>query len=150
MEVLLTKQPGGALIAMDEGQADMMKKWPANTVVRCKLSRVRSPRFHRKFFAMITHGFEAFESITEYQGNRVEKNFDAFRDDVIILAGFFVATQRPDGVVRLRAKSISFASMDEDEFADLYGKVAQVILDRVLTKYTRADLDKVVERLVGF
>jgi hypothetical protein len=150
MEILLMKQPGGALVAMDEGQADILKHWPADAVVRCKLSRVRNKAFHRKFFALITVGFEAFEPGTEYKGYVIEKNFDAFRDDVIIMAGYYHATMRPDGVMRLRPKSISFAKMDQDAFEDLYNKVANVLLQRVLTRYDRADLDRVVNRIVGF
>jgi len=150
MEILLTKLPGGALCAMDEGQADMLKHWPTDTVVRCKLSRVRSPRFHRKFFALVTVGFQAFEPVAEYKGHAIEKNFDAFRDDVTIMAGYFIATMRLDGTARLRPKSISFASMDQDEFESLYNAVANVLLQKVLTRYTRADLDAVVNRIVGF
>jgi hypothetical protein len=150
MEVLLTKLPGGALAALDEGQADVLKHWPADTVVRCKVTRVRSPKFHRKFFALVTYGFQQFEPTQEYKGYVIEKNFDAFRDDVIIMAGYYHATMRPDGVMRLRPKSISFAKMDQDEFEALYNAVANVILQRVLTNYSRDDLNRVVERIVGF
>jgi hypothetical protein len=40
--------------------------------------------------------------------------------------------------------------MDQDAFEDLYNKVANVLLQRVLTRYDRADLDRVVNRIVGF
>jgi hypothetical protein len=151
MEVLLSKQPGGVLVAMDEGQADTLKQWPNDALVRCKVTRVRNPRFHRKFFALLTVGFEAFEPVREYKGYVIEKNFDAFRDDIIIMAGYYIATYRPDGVMRLRPKSIAFSKMDEDTFADLYNKVATVLLNQVLTRYNRAELDRViVKRLEGF
>jgi hypothetical protein len=150
MEVMLTKLPGGMLGALDEGQADLLKPWPVDTLIRCKVSRVRNPRFHRKFFALLTVGFEAYDPVAEYKGVVIEKCFDAFRDDVIIMAGFYTGTMRPDGVMRLRPKSIAFAKMDEDEFAKLYSAVANVLLQRILTRYTRADLDAVVSRIVGF
>jgi hypothetical protein len=54
------------------------------------------------------------------------------------------------GETRLTAKSISFANMDEDEFSDLYNAACNVILQRILTNYTRDDLDAVIDRLMGF
>ncbi|MFM0608714.1 DUF1367 family protein [Paraburkholderia sediminicola] len=150
MDVMLTKLPGGVLGPMDETQVELLNRLPADTLLRCKLTRVRNPRFHRKFFALVQVGFDAFEPIAEYKGFSIEKNLKAFREDVTIMAGYYIATMRPDGTARLRAKSISFASMDQTEFENLYNAVANVLLQKVLARYTRADLDAVVYRLVGF
>ena len=51
----------------------------------------------------------------------------------------------------MTAKSISFAKMDEDEFARLYSSVVDVILARFLTNWTGEDMDKAVEGFIlGF
>jgi Protein of unknown function (DUF1367) len=150
MDVMLTKLPGGVLGPLDDSQAELLNRLPADTLLRCKLTRARNPRFHRKFFALVLVGFDAFDPIAEYKGFAIEKNLKAFREDVTIMAGYYIATMRPDGTARLRAKSISFASMDQTEFENLYNAVANVLLQKVLTRYTRADLDAVVSRLVGF
>jgi hypothetical protein len=40
--------------------------------------------------------------------------------------------------------------MGDEEFNDLYNKSVNVILQKVLTNYTRADLDEVVEQVLRF
>jgi hypothetical protein len=40
--------------------------------------------------------------------------------------------------------------MDEDEFTQVYSKVADVLLQKVLRNYTRGDLDRVVNEILGF
>ena len=53
--------------------------------------------------------------------------------------------------MRIRAKSISFANMDDAEFEQVYQATVTVLLREVLTTYKdRAELDAVVERIVGF
>lgn len=65
------------------------------------------------------------------------------------MAGHYIQTWTLDGEMRLRAKSISFAAMDDAEFEQVYGSVADVILTKVLTGYRdREELDRVVEHIV--
>jgi hypothetical protein len=118
----------------------------------CEVQTVvpRNPRFHRKFFALLNIGFDAWEPAMAHQGITVEKNFDQFREEVIILAGHYVQTWTLAGEMRLRAKSISFSSMDDEEFEKVYNSVANVLLSKILTTYAdRAELDAVVDRMLG-
>lgn len=111
----------------------------------------RNPLFHRKFFALLNVGFDAWQPTLTHEGKTVEKDFDQFREDVTILAGHYIQTWTLDGEMRLRAKSISFRSMDQDEFEKVYSSVADVMLSRVLTTYRdRQELDNVVDRVMRF
>ena len=151
MEILLTKLPGGVLAPIDEVQAELLKAFKENALLRCEIKQVRNPKFHRKFFALLTVGFEAWEpEVRDYKGFEIQKDFEHFREDVTIAAGHYVVTTNLHGAVRLRAKSISFGSMKQDAFEKLYSAVANVLLQRVLVRYTRADLDEVIQRIVGF
>ncbi len=69
----------------------------------------RNPYFHRKFFAMLNVGFDAWEPNRKnksYKGQPVTKNFEVFREEALILAGFYVQTFGLDGKLQLKAKSI--------------------------------------------
>lgn len=114
----------------------------------------RNGKFHRKFFALLTVGFDAWEPDRmrkSYKGMPVEKNFEQFREDITILAGYYTQTFDLKGRLVLRAKSISFAAMDDTEFEALYSAVVDVLLARVCTQYAgRAELDRVVEQVIGF
>lgn len=114
----------------------------------------RNGKFHRKFMALLNVGFEMWEPKRKrksYKGMAIEKNFDQFREDITILAGFYEQTFNIKGEMRLRAKSISFANMEDDEFEELYQSVVTVLLREVCTKYAgRDELDQVVNRVMEF
>lgn len=151
MEVLLTKTPQGFLIPLSESEADKCKRFKVGSTVRAEMSAPRNGKFHRKFFAMLDIGFDAFDPPeSEHKGLPVQKNRERFRKDCIIAAGFYDAVANLNGEVRAEAHSISFANMDDDDFEKVYSAVANVLLQKVLRNYTRADLDEIVERVMGF
>jgi hypothetical protein len=131
-----------------------MFRMDAGEIAQLELIVPRNPRFHRKFFALLNLGFEAWEPARKrktYKGISMQKNFDQFRDDVTILAGYYVQTFDLSGRMILKSKSIAFGNMDEAEFAQLYSAVADVLLGKVLTTYKgRAELDDIIDRIVGF
>lgn len=125
-------------------------KMQPGELVSVEMTFTRNPKFHRRFFALLTVGFEAWEPGLQHQGQEVVKNFDRFREDVLILGGFYDTTVALDGSLVLRARSISFSSMDDAEFEQVYSAVIDVLLRQVLTTYTRADLDRVIDELMRF
>ncbi|KAF6589125.1 DUF1367 family protein [Cronobacter sp. EKM101R] len=60
------------------------------------------------------------------------KSFDAYREWVTIRAGYFTEHVYPDGSYSRRAKSISFANMDDTEFEQLYKSVLNVLWNFIL------------------
>jgi hypothetical protein len=114
----------------------------------------RNSKFHRKFFALLNVGYEAWDPGRKhktYKGVPVAKNFEQFREDVTILAGYFEQTFGISGEMKLKARSISFAKMEQPEFEALYSAVADVLLEHVLVSYSnRAALDDVVNRVMEF
>lgn len=151
MEILLLKHPKGFLYPADELEAEKIKTLKPGVLIRSTIARVRNALFHRKFFALLRLGFDAFSPPeAEYRGMPVQKDFEQFREDCIIAAGFFTVTYRINGDMRIRAKSISFARMSPEDFERLYSQVANVLLQKVLAQYqNRANLDNVVNQLLG-
>ena len=80
-----------------------------------------------------------------------EKNFDRFRKDVAILAGFYDIVIRLDGSTRIEAKSISFSKMDQEEFDRLYQRTIDVFLKHIYGKdMTKEEIDELVEKYLSF
>jgi hypothetical protein len=151
MELIVEKQPGGLLKASNDEDAARILKLPTGTGLRVEIKKIRNYEFHKKFFAMLGIGFEAFEPAEQFfKGMPVQKSFERFRKDCIIAAGYYDVVANLKGEVRAEAASISFAKMGQDEFEKLYTAVCNVLLQRVLKNYTRADLDQVVEKLINF
>ena len=78
------------------------------------------------------------------------KSIERYRKDVTILAGYYTSVFDLAGNLRLEAKSISFAQMEEEEFAKLYSDVINVILRHVPETYSQSDINDAVERILGF
>lgn len=131
----------------------VMRMEPGETI-EVKTVQKRNGRFHRKFFALLNVGYEAWDPGRKHKTHKglpVGKNFEQFREDVTILAGYYEQTFGIDGAMKLKAKSISFANMEQPEFEELYSAVADVLLEHVLSNYAnRAQLDEVVNKVMGF
>lgn len=151
-DVVVMKAPGGVLVPADEATRETVSKWKLGQGVRVKATKIRDLTRHRRFFAMLGVGFDAWEptGAPTYRGEAVSKNRERFRKDVLILAGHYEAVHNIKGEVRLEAKSMAFDRMEQDEFEQVYSDVADVLLTKVLRTYTRDDLDRVVEELLGF
>lgn len=148
--VLLIKTPNGLQPANDE-QFELMKRVGLGNVIEVSWKEVRNYEYHKKFFAMLNIGFDAFEPPeTQFKGKPVMKNFDRFRKDCIIQAGYYDVVANLNGEVRAEAHSIKFGRMKQEDFEKLYNAVANVLLIKVLRNYTRPDLDNVVQQLIRF
>jgi len=115
----------------------------------------RNPKFHRKMFALLSVGFDSWEPDRKrfnYNGRPIEKNFERFREQVLIMAGHYdqVFSLRGDKM-ELVAKSISYAALDDAEFETLYSAVIDVLLREVCTRYEgRGELEAVAEQFMRF
>ena len=147
----LIKLPNNVLIGIDDESCEYIEKMKPDSAITANVKKMNNPAFHRKLFALFKIGYDAWEPQTkEYKGNEVSKNFDQFRRDITILAGYYDTVINFRGEVRLIAKSLSFDKMDNDEREKLYSEVINVILSRILTNYTKADLDEQVEKVLNF
>ena len=154
-EALLFRTPSGSLAPADDESRALIETLKIGAPVRAKLARARNLQFHRKVFALFKLAFDSWEpgDTKEYKGRHVEKNFDRFRKDLLILAGFYKATYNIKGDVRLEAESISFASMSEDRFQQVFKAVLNVVWKHVLQQAgykSEADVERVVEELLRF
>lgn len=155
MRLYLVKAPGGYFIPASDVDRDEAEKLKNGVVYTFDAKKERNSLFHRKVLALIRLGFDAWDptstiTIRYSEGITPEKDFEKFREDLTIAAGHYYATYSIDGSVTLRAKSISFASMDEIEFEDLFSRFVDVLLRDILSKYTRADIDNIVDQVLGF
>ena len=151
MKVYLSKSAVG-LIPSDPASSEWFSKLKPGQVVGGEFKKVRNYAFLKKYFALLNVAYEQWEpgDVSSKYGI-VEKNFDRFRADLIILAGFYDVTVRLDGSTRIEPKSISFAKMNDETFADLYSKTIDVLLKHVYDKEMDAEkLNSIVEQYLQF
>lgn len=150
-EIVLMKAAAGVLVAADQQSVDQIAKLKIGAGITVKYKRANNLAFHRKIFSLANFAYETWEPESQqYKGMLVAKNFDQFRDDITILAGFYTTAVRLDGSIRFIARSWAFDSMEDEEKERLYNGIINVVLAKILTRYTRDDLDNVINQLLGF
>lgn len=80
------------------------------------------------------------------------KSFDAYRAWVIVEAGHYDAIQLPDGTLKKHPRSIAFASMDENEFQQLYKAALDVLWRWILSRAfsNRREAENAAAQLMSF
>lgn len=158
MEIFVVKMPNGALAPASPDSQEALEQFRDGQELRVRITRTRNLAFHRKWFALVHFAYDYWEP-PELQEDpekrwqkkvRPQRNFDRFRKDLTILAGFYESFIRLDGSIRIEAKSIAFASMDEDEFEKLYSATIDVILEHVTPQYSEEEVRSVVEQILSF
>lgn len=152
MTELYLKKVNGALYPDDTESAELLFNMKQGHVIKAKISSPRNYEFHKKYFALLDHAYESWEpEIPEkYQGMNIEKNRETFRKNIQILAGYGDPVINLRNEVKYESKSISFGKMEAEDFEKLYNSVLNMILKHVLTKYTKDDLERVVEEILRF
>lgn len=149
MKITLIKHENGLKLADDES-FEAIAKVKSGTALICEVTKPRNYQFHKKYFSLLDFAFENWDPEEKmYKGEVIQKNKERFRKDIQILAGYGYPVVNIKGEVRYESKSISFGSMDNEEFERLYQSVITVIIEKVLTGYDRQELDNVVSHLLS-
>lgn len=146
---------GGGLVPADPNTKEYIEKLKHGEILSGEFKKTRNGKFHRKYFALLWVGFEIWqpdydESDPAFRWGLPEKNFDKYRNDVQVLAGFGEPIFNLDGTFRMKSKSISFANMDDEEFSRLYSAVLDVVLRFAPATYTQQDVEEYTERVLSF
>jgi hypothetical protein len=157
MEITLIRTPLGFSPADDEAQ-ECMKHFPLGSVGRLDVKLMRNYQFFKKWWALVKLGFDYWaESChpTEYKGQLVLPNFQRFRKDVTIMAGFYEPTWNLKGEMRVEAESLAWANMSEERFTELYDATIRVLLQMVFNgknakRWTESQLRSVTDQVLAF
>lgn len=153
MEVMLLKSPSGSLVPMGEDESEALKRIKSGAVVRCQISEMRNGPFFRKWWTLATLAFSlSSERMTPrvHKGRQVLPSFNAFRKDLVILAGYYDVTYKYDGTLRLEAQSMQWSKMTEDTFTKVYSATIDAILQKVLPGMDEAELDRAVNATLAY
>jgi len=96
---------------------DVLKKLKKNTPLNFDVTQPRNYQFHKKAMALFNLGFENQEKIN---------SFPNYRKIMTMKAGFY-STEITDKGIAYFADSLSYSSMDNNKFAEVYSKVLDVI-----------------------
>ncbi len=118
MKFNFIKYPGGILHPATDIEAERMKRFKTGEMFEVEIRNARNPSFHRKVFDFLNFVFEFWQDDREFVDPVAQ--FERFRKEMTITAGYYNKVFNLQGEFRLEAKSISFSKMSQEEFEHLY------------------------------
>ena len=105
--------------------------------IEIDITSKRNIQFHKKFFALIKLAFDNQDYYTDLED---------LRKDLIKVSGFYEnRTNFITGEIETKHNSISFSSMNNDEFQEVYNKVLQVV-----SEFLNTDKEELINELLQF
>lgn len=136
MKIMLVKQLNGSLIPAYDEDKERLKRFKALEPFMADVTKPRNLKFHRKAFALFNMVFENQENYA---------SLDHIREDLTIEAGYYDISVNIHGEPVKRAKSISFAAMDDLQFGEYYNAIIETIV-----KYFHFDKEAILENIEDF
>jgi hypothetical protein len=129
------------LVPMGDDDYEAKKKLKLGQTYSVEVKVVRNVDFHRKYFALIAYAWE-FLTEQEIANFKTKENFRKYLE---IAAGHCDVLFHP----RLQEfvevpRSISFSSMDNASFSDLYRRVKDVIFSIIGNRVTQDEFERLL------
>lgn len=118
MKVNFIKIEHGGLLPATDLEERRMGKFKTGNTYEVDIKESRNSRFHGKVFAFMNFVFQYWKGTNEFLDEQAQ--FDRFRKDLVILSGYNNKVFNYKGEMRLEAKSLSYSSMTQEEFEQLY------------------------------
>lgn len=140
MKLIVVNTPRG-LVPYGDDDYDQKRKLKIGECYTVDVKVARNIDFHRKYFAMISY---SWEFLNEQESERF-KTKENFRKYLEIAAGHCEIIYHP----RLQEfveipKSISFGSMDNTSFNDLYKRVKEVVFSIIGSRVSEAEFERLL------
>ena len=144
MKFFLQKQKNNYFIPIDDDDFKKTLKIEIDEIVEVKYWKKRNYEFHKKFFALLNCAIHHLPENNQW--NRF-RDIEPLRKEVLIQIGHFTEHITLGGVKQRIPNSISFESIDDEEFARIYSRSIDVILKYFLKDITKEDFE---ESILGF
>lgn len=140
MKLMVINTPRGLVPCGDDDYGEK-KKLKIGQTYSVEIRLARNADFHRKYFALIAY---AWEYLTEREVAAFRTK-EGFRKSLEITAGHYEPVYDLETQSFIHTpKSISFGSMDNAEFSDLYERVKDVIFSIIGNRVTREEFERIL------
>jgi len=140
------KLQGGVLIPASDRDEAKLTRFKTNEQYEIEIKLTRNPQFHKKVFSFLNFCYEHWDGDRVLGHGTPEAQFDRFRKDLTILAGYYEQSIRLNGEIRTEAKSLSFGNMKPEEFEEFYIAVTNAACKHIFHTTDEATYNK----LIGF
>lgn len=132
LKIQCIKIEGGGLLPYNERELERMKRFKNEELYEVEIKATRDPAFHRKMFAFFSFCFEHWAADkTQYECMFEHGQFEVFRKNLTVFAGYYEQYWNLKGEVRVEAKSLSYAAMEPEEFEQCYNAMINAAIKHV-------------------
>lgn len=133
----LVKTEGGDLIGWGPNDSAYLAKLEPGECIESDTRKARNPAHHRKFFALFELAFQSQERYT---------NRRQFMTELKVRAGWYEEYITADGKLVFVPKSISWANMDQEEFAKFYAEAVTALAGMCNSEEVVLEADSIIAR----
>lgn len=137
MQIDLVKHPGGVFSPANETDLERLQRFKNGETYTAEIKLTRNPSHHRKAFAFFQFCFDHWSA--EHAGYECSDEYtqkEEFRKNLTILAGFYDVVTTIRGETKVRAKSLAYANMDDEEFSRCYSSLINAAIKHVFAGTT--------------
>ncbi|MAK91905.1 MAG: hypothetical protein CMI13_11805 [Oleibacter sp.] len=137
VEIYMVKTEGNIWIPASASDRESQTPLKIGHAYKVDVKEVRNYRFHKKGMALLRFLFDHWEPSEDansamFHGQPVAKDFDQFRKNLTCLAGFYTPVWNMRGEVRVVPESLSFGSMSEERFRQVFKGLLNVGWQKIL------------------
>ncbi len=133
----MKKQAGGTFAPASDLELEKTTKFKTGEMYTVEIKRTRNPAFHRKMFAFLNFCYSHWSG--DHTFLEPTAQFDEFRRQLTILAGYYDAVFDLKGNPMPKAKSLSYAQMSPETFEQCYNAMINAAMQNIFnpndTKY---------------
>jgi hypothetical protein len=145
MKIEVFKQAGGIFTPVDDTEYEKTTKFKTGEQYQVEIKLTRNPKFHKKVFVFFNFCFSYWSGVKSFMDESAQK--DEFRKQLTILAGYYNECYNLQGNLIIRAESLSFGSMSEERFREVYSALINTALVHIFADCRDANIEN---QLVGF
>ena len=130
MRIEVIKHSGGVFSPANDMELEKTTKFKTGEQYQVEIKLFRNPQFHRKVFAFFNFCFEHWGSDKDTFLDPIGQ-FNVFRQNLTVLAGYYNEYYNLKGEVRIEAKSLSFGMMKQEEFEQCYSALISAAIRNI-------------------
>ena len=148
MKIHFKKATGGILIPASPIEESRMQRFRSGEIYPVEIKLSRNSGFHKKVFAFMTWAFEYWKSESTQAEFMCEiAQFDFFRKELTILAGYYDYVVSVNGQAQVNVRSLAFDSMTQEEFEQFNTAMTNAAIKHVFNNTTD---ENILNKLYSF
>ena len=125
----MIKLAGGSFHPYNDIEQEKTVRFKTNELYTVEIKHTRNYQFHKKVFAFLNFCFEHWSCDRDCLN--LQAQFNRFRNQLTVLAGYYIELYNINGEVRVEAQSISYSGMEQEDFEKFYHALVNAALKHI-------------------